>query len=96
MVEGGTKSSSWSIYAHGKLVFRLKFSSIDSSYRYLLSISQAETERILRELLARQGVATEWVVTFIAFAQADRDGMSPTSMNNSKFVEIILDPIKWK
>jgi 2-polyprenyl-6-methoxyphenol hydroxylase-like FAD-dependent oxidoreductase len=52
MLEAGNKDIAGSIYGHGKLLFRMEFSGIDSSYRYLLGISQADTERILRERLA--------------------------------------------
>jgi 2-polyprenyl-6-methoxyphenol hydroxylase-like FAD-dependent oxidoreductase len=83
MLETGNKDIAGSIYGHGKLLFRMEFSSIDSSYRYLLGISQAETERILRERLARQGVAIEWGVTFIAFAQAGRDGSLTATLRHS-------------
>jgi hypothetical protein len=74
MLEAGNKGIAASFYGHGKLAFRMEFSGIDSSYNYLLCISEAETERILRERLASQGVAIEWGVTLTAFAQADLTG----------------------
>jgi 2-polyprenyl-6-methoxyphenol hydroxylase-like FAD-dependent oxidoreductase len=83
MLEAGNKGIAGSIYGHGRLVLRIEYSDIDSSYRYLLGISQAETERILRERLARQGVAVEWGVTFIAFAQADRENLLTATLRHS-------------
>jgi 2-polyprenyl-6-methoxyphenol hydroxylase-like FAD-dependent oxidoreductase len=83
MLEAGNKDIAGSIYDHGKLVFRIEYSGIDSSYRYLLGVSQAETERILRERLARQGVAIEWGMIFIAFTQADRDGSLTATLRHS-------------
>jgi 2-polyprenyl-6-methoxyphenol hydroxylase-like FAD-dependent oxidoreductase len=83
MLEAGNKDIAGSIYGHGKLVFRIEYSGIDSSYRYLLCISQSETERILQECLARQGVTIEWGVTFIAFAQGDRDGSLTATLRHS-------------
>jgi 2-polyprenyl-6-methoxyphenol hydroxylase-like FAD-dependent oxidoreductase len=84
MLEAGNKGIAGSIYGHGRLVLRIEYSDIDSSYRYLLGISQAETERILRERLARQGVAFEWGVTFIAFAQADRESLLTATLRHSE------------
>src|SRR3954454_13293928 len=56
MLKVRNKSVAGSIYGGGKRVFRLEFNHIDSRFPYLLFISQAETERILREQLAREGV----------------------------------------
>jgi 2-polyprenyl-6-methoxyphenol hydroxylase-like FAD-dependent oxidoreductase len=83
MLESGNKGIAGSIYGQGKLVFRIEYPDIDSSYRYLLGISQAETERILRERLAHRGVTIEWDVTFIAFAQADRGGLLTATLRHS-------------
>ena len=83
MLEAGNKDIAGGIYGHGKLLFRMEFSGIDSSYRYLLGISQAETERILRERLGRQGVVIQWGVTFVSFAQADRDGSLTATLRHS-------------
>ncbi|HEX3448777.1 MAG TPA: FAD-dependent monooxygenase [Isosphaeraceae bacterium] len=49
--------------------FRLDFTWIDSRYRYLLFISQAETERILRTAVEKQGVRTERGVELVGVAQ---------------------------
>ena len=56
MVRLGNRGRFASIYGGGKRVFRLDFGHVESRYPYLLLISQAETERILREAVARQGV----------------------------------------
>jgi 2-polyprenyl-6-methoxyphenol hydroxylase-like FAD-dependent oxidoreductase len=83
MLEAGNEGIAASFYGQGKLLFRMEFSGIDSRYRYLLCISEAETERILRERLARQGVAIEWGVTFTAFAQADLTGSLTATLRHS-------------
>jgi 3-(3-hydroxy-phenyl)propionate hydroxylase len=83
MLEAGNEGTSASFYGQGKLLFRMEFSGIDTRYHYLLCISEAETERILRERLARQGVAIEWGVTFIAFAQAELTGSLTTTLRHS-------------
>jgi len=59
MLKVGHKGVAGSIYGGGKRVFRLDFSHVDSCYNYLFFVSQAETERILRERLAWQGVEIE-------------------------------------
>ena len=71
MLRLGNKSVAGSIYDGGKRVFRLEYDQIDSRYPYLLFISQAETERILREQLARDGVTIERGVEMVALAQTD-------------------------
>ena len=73
LVKLGNPGLAASIYGGGKRIFRLSFEHIDSKYNYLLFVSQAETEKILREALDRAGVAIERSLIMIAFGQADRD-----------------------
>jgi 2-polyprenyl-6-methoxyphenol hydroxylase-like FAD-dependent oxidoreductase len=70
-VQLGDHAQSGSIYGGGKRVLRLDFSRLDSRYNYLLFISQAETERILRERLEKDGVHIERDVDLAAFSQDD-------------------------
>jgi 2-polyprenyl-6-methoxyphenol hydroxylase-like FAD-dependent oxidoreductase len=56
----------------GKRIFRLEFNRIDSRYNYMLFISQAETEAILRDALVKQGVTIERDVELHALSQSDR------------------------
>ncbi len=65
----GHPAQGGSIYGAGKRIFRLDFTRIESRYNFLLFLSQAETERILREALATKGVAIERGVRMVAFAQ---------------------------
>lgn len=67
----GNRGEAASVYGGGKRVFRLEFSHLESPYNYLLFVSQAETERVLREELARQGVAIERGVALVALAQPE-------------------------
>ncbi len=69
----GNPGVAGSIYGGGKRVFRLEFCHVDSRYGYIFFVSQAETERILREALARENVTIERPVEMIAFAQAEPD-----------------------
>jgi 2-polyprenyl-6-methoxyphenol hydroxylase-like FAD-dependent oxidoreductase len=72
LVEAGHPGLAASIYGSGKRFFRQDFSHIDSRYNYLLFVSQAETERILREALEKLGVKIERGVEMIAFVQPEQ------------------------
>ena len=74
MVRLGNPGLAASFYGGGKRVFRLDFTRIDSRYHYLLFISQAETERILRTAVEKQGVRIERGVELVGLAQ---DVLSP-------------------
>lgn len=58
-----------SIYGDGKRLVRIDFGTVRSRYNYLLMLSQAETERILRETIAELGVDIGWGVTMVGFTQ---------------------------
>jgi 2-polyprenyl-6-methoxyphenol hydroxylase-like FAD-dependent oxidoreductase len=74
MVRLGNPGLAASFYGGGKRAFRLDFTRIDSRYHYLLFISQAETERILRTAVEKQGVRIERGVELVGLAQ---DVLSP-------------------
>ena len=61
-----------SIYGKGKRTFRLEFSHNDSPYGYMLFISQAETEAVLRTGLGETNVTIKREVEFVALSQSDR------------------------
>src|SRR6266478_4911637 len=69
MVRLGNKGRFASIYGDGKRVFRLDFGHVESRYPFMLLISQAETERILREAIARQGVTPQWNTELVGIGQ---------------------------
>jgi 2-polyprenyl-6-methoxyphenol hydroxylase-like FAD-dependent oxidoreductase len=73
LVKDGNPGFAFSSYGDGKRIFRLEFERISSKYNYLLFVSQAETEKVLREALDKAGVTIERDLTFIALGQADRD-----------------------
>ena len=75
LVAKGNHAVAASAYGGGKRLFRLEFSHIDSKYNYLMFVSQAETEKVLREALDKAGVKIEWGVTMTAFAEPEH---SPT------------------
>jgi 2-polyprenyl-6-methoxyphenol hydroxylase-like FAD-dependent oxidoreductase len=69
MVRLGNPGLAASFYGGGKRIFRLDFTRIDSRYHYLFFISQAETERILRTAVEKQGVRIERGVELVGLAQ---------------------------
>jgi 2-polyprenyl-6-methoxyphenol hydroxylase-like FAD-dependent oxidoreductase len=50
-------------------VFRLDFTQIDSRYDYLLFVSQAETEQVLRDAIEKHGVVVERNVELVGLSQ---------------------------
>ena len=69
MVRLGNPAPGGSVYGGGKRVVRLDYGHIDSKYAYTLFLSQAETERILRDAVGRQGVAIERGVELVGLSQ---------------------------
>ena len=69
MVRLGNPAHGVSVCGGGKRVFRLDFTRVDSRHNYLLFLSQAETERILREAIGRQGVTIERGVELVGIGQ---------------------------
>src|SRR5271169_726610 len=69
MVRLGNRARFGSVYGGGKRVFRFDFGRVESRYPFLLFISQAETERILRQAVARQGVTPEWNTELVGIGQ---------------------------
>lgn len=73
LVKLGNPGLALSIYGDGKRILRLDFERINSKYNYLLFVSQAKTEKVLREALDKAGVTIERNLTFLALGQAERD-----------------------
>jgi len=69
MLQLGNPGRFGSIYGGGKRVFHLDFAHVESRYPYLLFISQAETERILRDACTRNGVQPEWKTELVGVKQ---------------------------
>jgi 2-polyprenyl-6-methoxyphenol hydroxylase-like FAD-dependent oxidoreductase len=69
MLRLGNRGRFASIYGGSKRVFRLDFGHVESRYPFVLLISQAETERILREAVARQGVTPQWNTELVGIGQ---------------------------
>jgi hypothetical protein len=58
-VKIGNPGLAFSLYGDGERICRLDFETISSKYNYLLFVSQAETENVLREALDKPGVTIE-------------------------------------
>src|SRR5260370_18862969 len=69
----GNPGLAFSLYGDGKRIWRPNFETISSKYNYLLFVSQAETEKALREALDKAGITIERNLTFLALGQADLD-----------------------
>ncbi|MDE8559433.1 FAD-dependent monooxygenase [Pantoea vagans] len=65
----GNPAGYGSIYGDGKRLFRIDFGTVHSRYNYLMNLSQAESERILRDAITAQGVRIEWGTRMVGFTQ---------------------------
>ncbi len=74
MLRLGNKGLFTTIYGNGKKLGSVDLKYIDSRFNYVLLLAQSETERILREQLARQGVNVERETEMVAFSQDEGRG----------------------
>lgn len=75
------------LYRNGTLLGKVPLTRARGRYPFSLLVRQAETERILLEQLARQGVTVERTTKVIALAQAERD---PDGQGDDQEVRCIL------
>src|SRR5260370_28598219 len=68
LVKYGNPGLAFSLYGDGKRIWRLDFEGISSKYNYLLFVSQAETENVLREALNKHCVTIQRSLTFLALS----------------------------
>jgi 2-polyprenyl-6-methoxyphenol hydroxylase-like FAD-dependent oxidoreductase len=73
----GNRAGGGIIYGGGRQLLRVDFTRIESRYNFLLLLSEADTERILREALAKEGTRIEFGMKMSAFAQ-NADGVTAT------------------
>jgi 2-polyprenyl-6-methoxyphenol hydroxylase-like FAD-dependent oxidoreductase len=93
MLSKGNRGEAGSIYGQGKRIFRLEFSNNGSDYGFMLFISQAETEAVLRAALASQKVTIERGIEFVGLAQSEHgDSVRAFLKNqNGKIEEVVCD-----
>ncbi|MGW5217399.1 FAD-dependent monooxygenase [Nocardia sp. NPDC004085] len=73
-------------------VARLDFTQLDSSYPFMLNISQAETERILHEEHASLGGAIEWNTELVSLSTDSAGHITARVVNKANGREEILHP----
>jgi 2-polyprenyl-6-methoxyphenol hydroxylase-like FAD-dependent oxidoreductase len=73
----GKAAKGATVFGGGKQLFRADFTQIESRYNFLLFLPQSDTERILRDALAKEGTKVEFGMKMIAFAQ-DAEGVTAT------------------
>lgn len=71
MLKIGNRGTRVVIHGDGKRLGEVHLDQIESRYNFILLLAQSETERILREQLARQGIPIERGTEMIAFAQTE-------------------------
>ncbi|MBX3415802.1 MAG: FAD-dependent monooxygenase [Pirellulales bacterium] len=69
----GMKVDGASIYGNGKRYVHLEIDNIASRFNFPLMIPQSETERLLSEHLAAQGIVVDREVELISFTAGDRE-----------------------
>ena len=69
LVQLGNPGYFGSVYGGGKRIVHLDFGHVESRYPYLLFVSQAETERVLRNACASHGVTPEWGTELVGIQQ---------------------------
>jgi 2-polyprenyl-6-methoxyphenol hydroxylase-like FAD-dependent oxidoreductase len=74
LVESGNQGVAVSAYGGGKRIFRLEFKELDSKYKYILFVSQAITEKTLRETVETLGVRVEWNTAMVGFSESQHRG----------------------
>ncbi len=68
-LERGIRSHGINFFSRGSRVGRMDFSTAGTRYNFELMISEEETEAILRDRLAAEGVEVEWDRSFVDFAR---------------------------
>jgi 2-polyprenyl-6-methoxyphenol hydroxylase-like FAD-dependent oxidoreductase len=70
-VAAGHKVNAANVVAGDKLIGHISLSQVESPYPYMLMLPQSDTERLLEENLARQGVSVERQVEVTRFTHDD-------------------------
>ena len=69
MVRIGNRASATTLYAGGQKLAAIELHRMSSEFNYVLLLAQSETERLLTDQLARQGVKIERGVEMVAASQ---------------------------
>lgn len=71
MLALGNRALAATLYDGATRLGSIALDDIDSRFNFVLLLAQSETERLLRERLARDGVEVETTTRMVAFSQAD-------------------------
>lgn len=74
MLRLGNQARATTLYSTHQRLAQVDLRKIPSRYNFVLLLSQAETERLLREQVERQGVPVEWNTELIALEQVGQAG----------------------
>lgn len=69
MLRLGNKVERTALHANGRLIAGIEFGHMRSEFNFILMLAQSETERLLAERLARQGVKVERGVEFSSLTE---------------------------
>src|SRR6266850_1402503 len=81
-----------SFYSDGQRIARLPLDTLESRYRFILSLSQNETERLLEDHAMRRGVRVERETEIIALQQDD-NGVSVRLRSGAG--RVLEDRVDW-
>ena len=71
MLDKGNPAQKVTVFGDGRQLFQMDFSHNGSDFPYMLMIPQSETEQLLRDELAKLGVAIEREVEYVALGVGD-------------------------
>jgi 2-polyprenyl-6-methoxyphenol hydroxylase-like FAD-dependent oxidoreductase len=74
MLDKGNPTSRVTVFGDGKQLFQMDFAHNGTDFPYMLMIPQSDTEQVLRDELAKLGVAIEWEVAYAALAVINPEG----------------------
>ncbi|SEH78235.1 2-polyprenyl-6-methoxyphenol hydroxylase [Mycolicibacterium rutilum] len=73
LLRAGNRASATTLYARGRRLAALHFDRMASDFNFILLLAQSETERLLAEQLATQGVKVERGVEVVGLQQGPGD-----------------------
>ncbi len=91
-VEKGHKVHAFTLFGESSKIGRVAFSSLDSPFRYILSLPQSSTEEILTQHLLKLGLKVERELELVALEEVDS---SVTATLQTPFQKKIQLSAKW-
>jgi 2-polyprenyl-6-methoxyphenol hydroxylase-like FAD-dependent oxidoreductase len=91
LIARGHVSHGLSIYTVKRRIVHFRYDEIDSPFPFVLNVSQAVTEAVLAELVARLGATVEREVELMSFTQ-DATGVDATLRHGDGREEVVRTP----